>query len=364
MPIKPFYSKSRRRSLGTALQPSSSDMEGENEVKSTLRPRLASTSTLRRPSLTQFLFGGKSQNNLLSANYPSRGASQISLSSTGSNNNLNRRRPRASIAIPIDSQRHSFGSETESEDEGIIDDEQINQQQSLAESVEAFLALRRQNQSATKAQSKQQSKAVMRKVMRVVVLGARKTGKTAILQQLACFNDITTQPYISTIDDTYQIQTQLDPNDLPKEVIIFHDTAGIQDFGNTEIRRPYLQVADAFILVYSVVEHETFNKMDILKRNIEKHFTKEKKDIPIVIIGTMTDLSGRQVSSEFANTYANKERVKLFEVSATNRSSLVDIIHYLSGRYFHPIKESKFSLSKRLRPEKSNASSQQVLTDI
>jgi NF-kappa-B inhibitor-interacting Ras-like protein len=360
MPIKPFYS--RRRSLGTALQPSS-DME--DEVKAASRPRLAS-STNRRPSLTQFLFGGKSSNNLLSANCHSRGASQISLSSIGSNTASSRlrRRSRQSIAVPIDSHRHhSFGSQTDS-DEAFVDDDQVSQQQSLAESVEAFLALRRQNQSATKAQSKQQSKAVMRKVMRVVVLGGRKTGKTALLQQLACYNDITTQPYVSTIEDTYQIQTQLELHDSrPKEVIIFHDTAGINDFGGNEIRRPYLQVADAFILVYSVVDHESFNKMDILKRYIEKQYVKEKKDIPIVIVGTMNDLPGRKVDSEFANTWANKERVKLFELSATNRDRLVDIVHYLAGRYFHPIKESKFSLSvKRLRPEKS--SSQQVLTDI
>ena len=34
------------------------------EVKAASRPRLASTTNNRRPSLTQFLFGGKSSNNL------------------------------------------------------------------------------------------------------------------------------------------------------------------------------------------------------------------------------------------------------------------------------------------------------------
>ena len=318
----------------------------------------------------------------MSPNYPSGGASQISLSSIGSGTKLTRRRSRPSIAIPIDSHRHhSFGSGTDSEDEAFYEDD-LREQQSLADSVEAFLALRRQNQAASKSQNKQQTKAVMRKVMRVVVLGAKKSGKTAFLEQLACYNDITSLPYVPTIEDTYQIQTQLDPHDSrPKEVIIFHDTAGINDFGGGEIRRPYLQVADAFILVYSVTDHESFNKMDALKRHIEKQFSKERKDIPIAIVGTMTDLSGRRVDSEFVNSWANKERVKLFEVSATNRTHLIDVVHYLAGRYFHPIsklllplqhqmywitisEESKFSLSKRLRPEKSSASSQHILTDI
>jgi hypothetical protein len=53
--------------------------------------------------------------------------------------------------------------------------------------------------------------------------------------------------------------------------------------------------------------------------------------------------------------------VKFFEVSAQDRTSLVEIVHYLVGRHFHPIKESKFSLSKKLKPERSNA---QILMDF
>ncbi|KAH7727641.1 Protein F52A8.6 c [Aphelenchoides avenae] len=195
----------------------------------------------------------------------------------------------------------------------------------------------------------------MRKVMRIVVLGAQRVGKTAILQQLARFTDITNLPYVSTIDDTYQIQTQVDANDKPKEVVVFHDTAGLVDYGPIELKRPYIQIADAFILVYSVVDHESFNKMDLLKKYIEKQFGKDKKEVPIVVVGTMTDLTGRKVDSQFALHWATKERVKLYEVSATDRTALVDIVHYLVGRHFHPAKESKFSLSKKLKPEKSNA---------
>lgn len=50
----------------------------------------------------------------------------------------------------------------------------------------------------------------------------------------------------------------------------------------------------------------------------------------------MTDLTGRKVDSQFALHWATKERVKLYEVSATDRTALVDIVHYLVGRHFHP----------------------------
>ncbi|KAK0429466.1 hypothetical protein QR680_011395 [Steinernema hermaphroditum] len=196
------------------------------------------------------------------------------------------------------------------------------------------------------------SSGVMRRVMRVIVAGSKRVGKTACLQQLARFSDITKQPYGPTIDDTYQVQ--FDYPDRPKEVIVFHDTAGISDYGPVELRRPYIQVADAFILVYAVNDHESFNRMDMLKKYIEKQFGKDKKEVPIVVLGNKTDQQGRKVDFDFATSWAAKERVRLFEVSATDRNSLVEAVNYLSSRYFHPPKESKFSLSKKLKPEKSN----------
>ncbi|TKR92206.1 hypothetical protein L596_006904 [Steinernema carpocapsae] len=196
------------------------------------------------------------------------------------------------------------------------------------------------------------SSGVMRRVMRVIVAGSKRVGKTACLQQLARFQDITGQPYNPTIDDTYQVQIEYP--DRPKEVIVFHDTAGISDYGPIELRRPYIQVADAFVLVYAVNDHESFNRMDLLKKYIEKQFGKDKKEVPIVVLGTKTDQTGRKVDLDFATSWAVKERVKLFEVTATDRNTLTEAINYLSSRYFHPPKESKFSLSKKLKPEKSN----------
>lgn len=86
--------------------------------------------------------------------------------------------------------------------------------------------------------------------MRCVILGAQRCGKSTILQQLACVDDPLQKPYVPTIEDTYQIQTGVDLTERPKEIVIFHDTAGFPR-GPIEINRPYLTVADAFVLVYS-----------------------------------------------------------------------------------------------------------------
>ncbi|KJH46349.1 GTP-binding domain protein [Dictyocaulus viviparus] len=194
----------------------------------------------------------------------------------------------------------------------------------------------------------------MGRAMRVVVVGGRRVGKTAILRQVACFEDITSKKYEPTIDDTYQVI--LEEADRPREILIFHDTGGVPDNGPAELKKPYLQVADAFVLVYSVADHESFNKVDLLKRSIERHFGKDRKEVPIVALGNMRDLASRKVDSDLAYNWAARERVKLFEVSAKDRNTLVEFVQYLGQRHFHPIKESKFSLSKKLKSEKVNPS--------
>ncbi|VDO78555.1 unnamed protein product [Onchocerca flexuosa] len=139
----------------------------------------------------------------------------------------------------------------------------------------------------------------------------------------------------------------MDYGDRPKEIMVFHDTAGISESGPIDLKRSYIQVADAFLLVYSVADHETFNRMDTLKKTIDKQFGKDKKEVPIVVLGNMTDLPGRKVDSEFARSWATKEKVKLYEVTAKNRNTLIDSVLYLGSRHFHS--QRKFLLQKYCR---------------
>lgn len=53
-----------------------------------------------------------------------------------------------------------------------------------------------------------------------------------------------------TIEDTYQIQTQVDADDRPKELIFFYDTAGVMDFGPLELKKPYIQVLFLNIIIH------------------------------------------------------------------------------------------------------------------
>lgn len=61
---------------------------------------------------------------------------------------------------------------------------------------------------------------------------------------------------------------------------------------------------------------DSFDRVDALKKYIDKNLPKDKRELPIVLVGTMIDLPGRQVDVEMVATWASKERVKFFEVSS------------------------------------------------
>ncbi|KAL3110244.1 hypothetical protein niasHT_015847 [Heterodera trifolii] len=173
--------------------------------------------------------------------------------------------------------------------------------------------------------------------MHVVVLGPKKVGKL----------------YVPTIEDTFHVQfgdfRSVDQMPQRSLLILFHDTAGITDFGSIELRKPYLQVADAFLLVYSVLDPLALSQMEALKKYLEREkngTSKERKEVPIAVVGTNCEI---------------REKVKLFEVSANDRKSVAEIAQHLSERLIHSLKDSKFSLSRKLKPEKSNA---QIVMDF
>uniref|UniRef100_A0A0K0DXB0 NF-kappa-B inhibitor-interacting Ras-like protein n=1 Tax=Strongyloides stercoralis TaxID=6248 RepID=A0A0K0DXB0_STRER len=202
-------------------------------------------------------------------------------------------------------------------------------------------------------------KLTMRKTIRIVILGAKRCGKSSFIQQLIYGISPKNDEYTETIEDIYHLQ--IETPERGREWYILYDTTGVCDYKPMEIKKTYIQIADAIILMYSVKDYESFNKMDILKKNIDKYLGKERQNIPIVVVGTMCDLNGRKVDTEFSATWANKERVKLFEVSNLDRKQLLEVIQHIGSTNCHSHKESKFSFSKKLKPEKSSAA---ILMDI
>ncbi|CAD5209938.1 unnamed protein product [Bursaphelenchus xylophilus] len=200
----------------------------------------------------------------------------------------------------------------------------------------------------------------MKKLMRCLCLGAPRCGKTSMLLTLNMTENILSRPYIPTIEDTYLIQTGLDTAEKPLEHVTFYDTAGITK-DNMELKRSLVQITDWFVLVFSLLNYESFEVVDSLKKYLDKNVLKEKKDSQIVLIGTMADADAKRINSETIQQWATREKVRYFEICTADRASIVEVVHYMVGRQFHAPREPKFSLSKKLKPDRSNA---QILMDF
>ncbi|CAL8365051.1 unnamed protein product [Boreogadus saida] len=182
----------------------------------------------------------------------------------------------------------------------------------------------------------------MGKGCKVVVCGQASVGKTAILEQLLYGNHTVGSETSGTQEDVYVASVETDRG--VKEQLRLYDTRGLQD--ELDLPKHYYLVADGFVLVYSVDSLESFKKVDILKKEIDK--SRDKKEVAVIVLGNKTDLrEQRQVDPEAAQQWARGEKVKLWEVSVAERGSLIEPFTTLTSRLTQPQSKSAFPLPGR-----------------
>ncbi|RWS05588.1 NF-kappa-B inhibitor-interacting Ras-like protein 1 [Dinothrombium tinctorium] len=180
------------------------------------------------------------------------------------------------------------------------------------------------------------------KTYKVFVFGAKGCGKTSIIHQ-ALYSKKAKYPsqqlYEETIEDVYSAVVDNDRGG--KERINFFDTAGIALNFNCDSIKNYVLCADGLLLVYAINDKESFLIAEQIKRAIDK--LKEKKEIPIVCIANKLDkFRERKVDADEAMHWAHKERVKLFEVSATERKTLIEPLIHIASKLNPPQNKSAF----------------------
>ncbi|XP_059018474.1 NF-kappa-B inhibitor-interacting Ras-like protein 1 isoform X1 [Mustela lutreola] len=154
----------------------------------------------------------------------------------------------------------------------------------------------------------------MGKGCKVVVCGLLSVGKTAILEQLLYGNHTIGMEDCETMEDVYMASVETDRG--VKEQLHLYDTRGLQE--GVELPKHYFSFADGFVLVYSVNNLESFQRVELLKKEIDKF--KDKKEVAIVVLGNKIDLSEqRQVDAEVAQQWARSEKVRLWEIPQISR---------------------------------------------
>ena len=89
----------------------------------------------------------------------------------------------------------------------------------------------------------------MGKTSKVVVCGAKKCGKTSILEQ-AIYGAV--GPFNPTLEDIYVANVDTDRG--TRERLRFIDTEGLDEERVKEVPRHLLAIADGFLIVYSIDE--------------------------------------------------------------------------------------------------------------
>ncbi|KAM4689618.1 NF-kappa-B inhibitor-interacting Ras-like protein 1 [Discoglossus pictus] len=183
---------------------------------------------------------------------------------------------------------------------------------------------------------------MMGKGSRVVVCGSASVGKTAILEQLLYGNHTVGVENCETLEDVYVASVETERG--MKEQLRLYDTQGLQEA--MDLPKHYFSFADGFILVYSVDNLESFRRVEMLKREVDKF--RDKKEVAIVVLGNKADLADqRQVDYDMAQHWARSERIKLWEVSVMERKTLIEPFTLLASKLNQTQSKTTFPLPGR-----------------
>lgn len=80
---------------------------------------------------------------------------------------------------------------------------------------------------------------------------------------------------IETLEDIYIGSVETDRG--TREQVRFYDTRGLRD--GVEFPRHYFSFADGFVLVYSIDSKESFKRMELLKKEIDR--CRDKKEVRV-----------------------------------------------------------------------------------
>lgn len=158
-------------------------------------------------------------------------------------------------------------------------------------------------------------------VFRLVVVGGGGVGKSALTIQFVQRYFVT--DYDPTIEDSYTKQCYVDDDICKLEVL---DTAGQEEFST--MREQYLRSGNGFLLVFSVVDRNSFDEVIRLHKLILR--VKDRDEFPMMLVGNKADLvEDRHISRQEGEELARRLHLPYVECSAKKRMNVDEAFHDL-----------------------------------
>lgn len=143
---------------------------------------------------------------------------------------------------------------------------------------------------------------------KLVVVGEGGVGKSALTIQF--FQKMFVEDYDPTIEDSYIQHVEVDRQVYILDVL---DTAGQEEF--SALREQYMRKGDGFLIVYSVIDHNSFKNTRLFYNQILR--VKDRKSYPMILVANKVDLVHlRKVSEEEGRDFANELQIPYIETSA------------------------------------------------
>ena len=148
---------------------------------------------------------------------------------------------------------------------------------------------------------------IQRTKFNISILGESKVGKTSMISVKTGlqFNE----KQISTVGIDNFIDKKIFDNKEYKFKLF--DTAGQERYNS--ISAQTIKIADGFILVFSVTDRDSLEKISLWMKSIEENTNIKEK--VIILVGNKIDME-REISHEEANNFAKENNLKYFETSA------------------------------------------------
>ncbi|KAL3212223.1 hypothetical protein MRX96_036070 [Rhipicephalus microplus] len=177
---------------------------------------------------------------------------------------------------------------------------------------------------------------------RVVVLGAARVGKTAIVRQF--LYDEFPVDYVPTVEEFHTGEYEINGASLTLDIV---DTSGSYPF--PAMRRLAITTADAIVLVYAIDDQESFEEA---RRIHEQIVELQSAKAPVVVVGNKCDVPTdmRRVRREVAETIISIDWENGFvESSAKDNVNVFAIFKELLVQAKIPYDLSPTAVNKRRR---------------
>lgn len=152
------------------------------------------------------------------------------------------------------------------------------------------------------------------KEYKVVVLGSGGVGKSALTVKFVTGQFV--EKYDPTIEDFYRKEIDVDNSPSILEIL---DTAGTEQFAS--MRDLYIKNGQGFLLIYSLLNRQTFNDLKAIKDQILR--VKNMDTVPMILVGNKSDMfDEREVTANEAKLLAEEWGCPHFETSAKTSSNV------------------------------------------